>query len=1748
MLRKTIIFFFLSQLCYEVKTYINQFESTDINEKYTISDTPYDFSEKYNHSDNISDIELQNSQKKSKFLRKYYPKNENYKNLKNRSLAISGDSILLNGLRLFRDGEQFRQNAYETNRQRSVKFMKLSTDMFVSAWRSYYQDGDKYGVYLRIYTKDAGTKWNFSNIQNNVEGSVTSEFKINTYTQNSQWATELIKINDSLDFIVFWDSYSQDGDQWGVYAQIMDKNGNKLGPETLINETTAGNQEFPTACKQQNGYIAVFWYEFVTNEGNKHDIFGRMLEVVEEGGVKTIKKHSDEFRMNQDNTGRQEDPSVISQENNKFVISYESCDQDFQNKKVVIQLWRHTNQLPERLGDEMIIFSSTGTGWHVNPELVRLAPDRFAVVWVNMVNGKSKITARIFQASDVTAESPAVYIKAVTEKDIEVSDYSTDSNDDHPEVDIINENGYFCIVYTYNEEQVHGGIFDKNGEKLGQNFVVSDWNDSWTHYFSDRPAIQTLSEFEFLVGYTNKELYAQKYKWDPAPYAINFSFVDGYDQYTSLQKNLPIGTFTTSDPNSEDSHTYQILSDANNAAYDNSFFKLENNKLLANISYSAKQDYTIYVKSTDSSGLEFQKKISINLPKIVDLSKDPNANATPTDINYTTSSDNIIKDNNKLLVGDQAAVDATSCDTFSYSIVGNNDAELFEINQDNKLYFKLDPGALQKDNYSVTVKVTDKAGNTFNKDFAMTIPKKDSYLQQPEFTFQLDSMAANATEFQTGMYIGKFQNTNDTIKEMYTYTYDNSLSGNTNFVFNINNNILTYNGWVLNNTNVFNIKVRAQNSRSLTYSKELALSFTNLGTTSVSVDPNENATPTDINYAVSNDNIIKDNNKLLVGDQQAVDATSCDTFSYAIVGNNDADSFEINQDNKLYFKLDPGALQKDNYSVTVKVTDKAGNTFNKDFAMTIPKKEPYLQQPKFDFQLDSIAENATEFQTGMYIGKFQPTNDTLKEMYTYTWDYSLIGNSHFVFNINNNILTYNGNPYNDTKSFLIKVIAKNSKLLTYSKVFLLYFVNLGNKLHNALFNFEMDELAQYYWALEKDFTLGTFKASSNQVLNYSLVNDGQTNSTDNQYFKIKDSSLLSNIVGRPKNVFENIKVRSTDNSGTYHTKIIRLEFKNLEQNLLTGINFNYFGDSQTASSLDNFRLIGSFDMDGRDSVLNSQRILATSSGNSFNQTQIENYFNGITCNLANTDGDNSKFLLYDKYIVVSSATFDTNDYNLNITCSDKYNGLFNSKLTLSFPNLNIAAVPKTTCPICPLDNDKKIVYKNVCHNEEPPRENQDSSEKNQFPWVIFILAQILIILGLTVNIYYGCNYWKLLSRQQKEEELESNVAEVQIPIRVPERRRSFEYNSNKQDKEFFDHVLPVEEQNKLSVFIKSDDDMKKNSHFDLKNSQLEKSKFKSKQIDPESNKKNINQQMNFDVTQDKFYKKNEVSPKTFNRQRSELMKSKRSVHVDKADSDYEFSNDSSQDTPRTETKLPSINTHTIKLTPKEPVSLNATTEDKKDMQNKKRNQIETPIIGKTNYSYPNESLDRGMSADSFSNMVNRDNSTNLAIGSQKALLNKAHTTSKHIEDTNKLPPLKKPVFPKIGNKNNSKQIKTGLSILEKYLDPLTGDLIVEPVSLSTGNTYDMSTLLNYTKANGPYDPINRKPLSIDDLLLNEDQSVKKRIEDVLVDFESHILAKNEEDRVLIGKWIESRGRNRLLLDAGLRKILNNYDQSFKVVK
>jgi methionine-rich copper-binding protein CopC len=194
------------------------------------------------------------------------------------------------------------------------------------------------------------------------------EFLVNTWTTYSQGYPRAASFSDE-GFLVVWQSWTQDGSDFGVYGQRFDKDGNKVGLEFQVNTWTTGDQQYPSVAALSDGGFVVVW-ESVGQDRNGYGVYGQRFD-------KDGNKVGLEFQVNTWTTGDQRYPSVAALSDGGFVVVWESVGQDGSGYGVYGQRFDKNGG---KLGDEFRVNTWTiDCQWF--PSIASLADGGFVVVW-----------------------------------------------------------------------------------------------------------------------------------------------------------------------------------------------------------------------------------------------------------------------------------------------------------------------------------------------------------------------------------------------------------------------------------------------------------------------------------------------------------------------------------------------------------------------------------------------------------------------------------------------------------------------------------------------------------------------------------------------------------------------------------------------------------------------------------------------------------------------------------------------------------------------------------------------------------------------------------------------------------------------------------------------------------------------------------------------------------------------------------------------------------------------------------------------------------------------------------------------------------------------------------------------------------------------------------------------------------------------------------------------------------------------
>ena len=194
-------------------------------------------------------------------------------------------------------GPEFRVNSYTTGLQRYPSVAAGSSGDFVVVWQSDEQDGSYGGIYGQRYA--------------NSGMPLGPEFRVNTFTANRQ-SVPTVASNGAGDFVVVWSSYLEDGASYGVFAQRYGTSGGPLGPEFRVNTYTTSFQAARSAAMDTLGNFIITWNSF-TQDGSNEGAFGQRYS---SAGTPL----GPEFRVNTFTTGFQSYPQVAADDSGNFTV------------------------------------------------------------------------------------------------------------------------------------------------------------------------------------------------------------------------------------------------------------------------------------------------------------------------------------------------------------------------------------------------------------------------------------------------------------------------------------------------------------------------------------------------------------------------------------------------------------------------------------------------------------------------------------------------------------------------------------------------------------------------------------------------------------------------------------------------------------------------------------------------------------------------------------------------------------------------------------------------------------------------------------------------------------------------------------------------------------------------------------------------------------------------------------------------------------------------------------------------------------------------------------------------------------------------------------------------------------------------------------------------------------------------------------------------------------------------------------
>ncbi len=220
-------------------------------------------------------------------------------------LVMADQSQLSLAHRLVPGTAEQHVNQTSSDYQLNQSVTALADGGWLVTWQSYAQDGSGYGIYQQRYS--AGGK------------AVGAETQVNTTTASSQDTSVVTGLADG-GWLVCWTSYDQDGSATGLYQQRYNRAGEAVGTEQRVNSTVEDYQLNASVTSLADGGWLVCW-ESYAQDGSDYGVYQQRFTA---GGLTS----GEETRVNTQTTGSQNTATVTALADGGWLVSWMAYSED----------------------------------------------------------------------------------------------------------------------------------------------------------------------------------------------------------------------------------------------------------------------------------------------------------------------------------------------------------------------------------------------------------------------------------------------------------------------------------------------------------------------------------------------------------------------------------------------------------------------------------------------------------------------------------------------------------------------------------------------------------------------------------------------------------------------------------------------------------------------------------------------------------------------------------------------------------------------------------------------------------------------------------------------------------------------------------------------------------------------------------------------------------------------------------------------------------------------------------------------------------------------------------------------------------------------------------------------------------------------------------------------------------------------------------------------------------------------------
>ncbi len=693
---------------------------------------------------------------------------------------------------------------------------------------------------------------------------------------------------------------------------------------------------------------------------------------------------------------------------------------------------------------------------------------------------------------------------------------------------------------------------------------------------------------------------------------------------------LVLGSLSTIDPDSPltaQNFTYSLVSGTGDT--DNLAFAVIGDQLvlISPADFETKSSYSLRLRSTDQGGQYTEKVLTIAVN---------NLNDAPTDLTLSASSVNERVAANTV-IGSLSSTDQDAGNTFTYSLVsgmGATDNSSFNI-LGNQLRINASPNFEVKNSFSIRVRSTDQSGAFVEKVLPITI----NNVNETPTNISLSASSVNEN-ISAGSLVGTLSSTDPDhplTPQSFSYRLIAGTGDTDNAAFEIQENELRLRAapdFELKSS--YSIRVRTRDQGNLTFTKMFTITVNN-----------QNDAPTDLTLSANSVNENAAANTV-IGSFSSTDQDSGNTFTYNLVsGSGDVDNsaFTI-VGNQLQINSSPDFETKNSYSIRVRTVDQGGLSIEKALTISINN----LNEAPTDLALSgsgSVDENSGSALALGSLSTIDPDSPLTAQYFTY----SLVSGTGDTDNpafavIGDQLVLISPADFETKSSYSLRLRSTDQGGQFTEKVLTIAVNNLNDAPSDLALS--ASSVNENVAASTVIGSLSSTDQDAGNTFTYSFVSG--EGDVDNSSFSIDGNQLRINASPNfeVKNSFS-IRVRSTDQSGTFVEKVLPITINNLNE---TPTNIN-LSASSVNENIPAGSLVGTLSSTDPDHPLTPQ---------SFSYRLIA----------GTGDTDNAAFEIQENELRLRAAPdFELkSSYSIRVRTRDQGNRVFAKVFTISVNNIN----------------------------------------------------------------------------------------------------------------------------------------------------------------------------------------------------------------------------------------------------------------------------------------------------------------------------------------------------------------------------------------------------------------------------------------------------------------------------------------------